>query len=55
MNRKNSYSEISELYREKSRIELLEMLSKAEDDVANKRVEPIEHTFHNLRKRLREK
>lgn len=34
-----------EYKRMKSRIELLEILSAAEDDVKNGRVEPIENTF----------
>lgn len=44
-----------EYKRMKSRIELLEMLSAAEDDVKNGRVEPIENTFQNLRQILKEK
>ena len=38
-----------EYKRMKSRIELLEILSAAEDDVKNGRVEPIENTFQDLR------
>ena len=41
--------------RMKSRIELLEILSAAEDDVKNGRVEPIENTFQDLRQILKEK
>ena len=37
----------------KSRIELLEILADAEDDVKNCRLEPIENTFQDLRKMLR--
>lgn len=44
-----------EYKRMKSRIELLEILSAAEDDVKNGRVEPIENTFQNLRQILKEK
>lgn len=44
-----------EYKRMKSRIELLEILSAAEDDVKNGRVEPIENTFQDLRQILREK
>lgn len=44
-----------EYKRMKSRIELLEMLSSAEDDVKNGRVEPIENTFQDLRQILKEK
>ena len=44
-----------EYKRMKSRIELLEILSTAEDDVKNGRVEPIENTFQDLRQILKEK
>ncbi len=44
-----------EYKRMKSRIELLEMLSAAEDDVKSGRVEPIENTFQDLRQILKEK
>ena len=44
-----------EYKRMKSRIELLELLSTAEDDVKNGRVEPLENTFQDLRQRLKEK
>lgn len=44
-----------EYKRMKSRIELLEILSAAEDDVKNGRVEPIENTFQDLRQILRER
>lgn len=43
-----------EYKRMKARIELLEMLSEAEDDVKNARVAPINETFDNLRKLLQE-
>ena len=39
----------------KSRIELLEMLAEAEEDVNAGRVAPIEDTFSNLRAILKEK
>ena len=42
-----------EYKRMKSRIELLEILADAEDDVKNCRLEPIENTFQDLRKMLR--
>lgn len=38
----------------KARIELLEVLAEAEDDVKNGRVAPISETFDNLRKMLQE-
>lgn len=38
----------------KSRIELLELLAEAEDDVKNGRVAPISDTFHDLRSLLQE-
>ena len=44
-----------EYKRMKSRIELLEILSAAEDDVKNGRVVPIENTFQDLRQILKEK
>lgn len=44
-----------EYKRMKSRIELLEILSAAEDDMKNGRVEPIENTFRDLRQILKEK
>lgn len=44
-----------EYKRMKSRIELLEILSEAEDDVKNGMVEPIENTFQDLRQLLKEK
>lgn len=43
-----------EYKRMKSRIELLEILTEAEDDVRNERVAPISETFADLRKMLRE-
>ena len=43
-----------EYKRMKSRIELLETLTEAEDDVRNKRVAPISETFADLRQMLRE-
>ena len=44
-----------EYNRMKSRIELLEMLAEAEEDVNAGRVSPIEDTFSNLRAILKEK
>ena len=44
-----------EYKRMKSRIELLEILSEAEDDVKNGRIEPLENTFQDLRQLLKEK
>ena len=44
-----------EYKRMKSRIELLEILSDAEDDVRNGRVEPVENTFRDLREILKER
>ena len=38
----------------KSRIELLEILAEADDDVRNERIAPIEDTFDNLRSVLKE-
>ena len=38
----------------KARIELLEILAEAEDDVKNNRVAPINETFNDLRKMLQE-
>lgn len=38
----------------KARLELLEILSEAEDDVKNGRVEPVENTFRDLKKMLKE-
>ena len=38
--------------RMKARIELLEMLSEAEDDVKNVRFAPVSETFDDLRKML---
>lgn len=43
-----------EYKRMKARIELLEILSEAEDDVKNGRVVPVSETFDDLRKILRE-
>lgn len=43
-----------EYKRMKSRIELLELLAEAEDDVRNARVAPISETFEDLRQMLRE-
>lgn len=45
-----SYEEYKNM---KSRIELLEILTEAEDDVRNGRVGPIDETFDSLRKMLR--
>ncbi len=42
-----------EYRRMKSRIELLEILAEAEDDVNNNRVAPIQDTFDDLRKLLK--
>ena len=41
-----------EYKRMKSRIELLEILTEAEDDVKNGRVAPVRETFDDLRKKL---
>ncbi len=38
----------------KARIELLEILAEADEDVRNDRTAPIEDTFHNLRRILKE-
>lgn len=46
-----SYEEYKSM---KSRIELLEILAEAEDDVQNGRVAPISSTFHDLRTMLQE-
>ena len=43
-----------EYKRMKSRIELLELLAEAEDDVRNARVAPLGETFEDLRQMLRE-
>lgn len=43
-----------EYKRMKSRIELLEILAEAEDDVINDRVDSISETFHDLRNILQE-
>ena len=43
-----------EYKRMKARIELLEMLSEAEDDVKNERTAPISETFDDLREILQE-
>lgn len=43
-----------EYKRMKSRIELLEILTEAEDDVREERVAPISETFDDLRQILRE-
>ena len=43
-----------EYQRMKTRIELLEILSEAEDDVKNGRVAPVSETFDDLRKTLQE-
>ena len=42
-----------EYLRMKARIELLEILSEADNDVRYGRVAPIEDTFHDLRKLLK--
>ena len=46
-----SYEEYKNM---KSRIELLEVLAEAEDDVKNGRVAPISDTFDDLRKMFQE-
>lgn len=46
-----SYEEYKNM---KARIELLEVLAEAEDDVKNNRVAPISDTFDDLRKMLQE-
>ena len=46
-----SYEEYKNM---KARIELLEVLAEAEDDVKNGRVAPITETFDDLRKMLKE-
>lgn len=46
-----SYEEYKNM---KTRIELLEVLTEAEDDVKNNRVAPIKDTFDDLRKILQE-
>ena len=46
-----SYEEYKNM---KARIELLEILSEAEEDVKNGRVAPITETFDDLRKMLQE-
>ena len=43
-----------EYRRIKARIELLEMLAEAEEDVKFGRVAPVQETFHDLRKMLME-
>ena len=43
-----------EYQRMKARIELLELLAEADEDVKNGRVAPIEDTFDSLRSMLRE-
>lgn len=47
-----SYEEYKRL---KARVELLELLAEARDDVSNGRVAPIKDTFDDLRKMLKEK
>ncbi len=46
-----SYEEYKNM---KARIELLEVLAEAEDDVKNSRVAPVTDTFDDLRKMLKE-
>ena len=46
-----SYEEYKNI---KGRIELLEVLAEAEDDVKNNRIAPISDTFDDLRKMLQE-
>lgn len=43
-----------EYKRMKARIELLEMLSEAEEDIKNERIAPVSETFNDLRKMLQE-
>ena len=47
-----SYDEYQNI---KARIELLELLAEADEDVANNRVAPIQDTFDDLRAMLKEK
>lgn len=47
-----SYDEYKSM---KSRIELLELLAEADEDVANGRVSPIQDTFNDLRAMLKGK
>ena len=51
---RNHYNEISKQCRE-SRIELLELLAEADEDVAYGRVSPIQDTFNDLRAMLKGK
>ena len=52
---RNHYAEISKSCKEnKERIELLEVLAEAEEDVKKDRVAPITETFDDLRKMLQE-
>ena len=46
-----SYEEYKNM---KARIELLEILAEAEEDVKNRRVAPVSETFGDLRKMLQE-
>jgi hypothetical protein len=46
-----SYEEYKNM---KARIELLEVLAEAEDDVKNSRIAPVTETFDDLRKMLQE-
>jgi hypothetical protein len=46
-----SYEEYKNM---KARIELLEVLAEAEDDVKNSRIAPVIETFDDLRKMLQE-
>ena len=46
-----SYEEYKNI---KARIELLEILAEAEEDVKNDRVAPVTETFDDLRKMLQE-
>ena len=43
-----------EYKRMKARIELLEILAEADEDINNGRIDPIEDTFDDLRKLLKE-
>jgi prevent-host-death family protein len=43
-----------EYQRMKTKLEMLEILARSEEDVANGRVAPMRDTFDNIRKRLEE-
>ncbi len=46
---------LQDYYQMKSELELLRTLAEAEEDVRNKRVEPIQNTFDDIRKSLFER